>query len=109
MSNTNNTQAHVLSTAEGCAALYKSKGRCLRREDFPATPEGWTMWCDHRTRKHGKEIEEAKRNQEYWKSVRGGEHLQNAMSKVEELNRALAKAAELQKQVDELKAKANKS
>jgi len=98
MSNTK-TEAHPLSTYEGTQALFKAKGRCLRRDDFPATPEGWTMWCDHRVRKHTGEIETATRNVEYWKSVRGGEHLQDAQAKINELNKALAKVKELEAEI----------
>lgn len=105
----NKQAVHPLSTYEGTQALFKAKSRCLRRDDFPATPEGWTMWCDHRIRKHSKEIETAKLNVEYWTKVRGGEHLQDAMSKVEELNKALAKVKELEAEIAKTKTPATKS
>jgi hypothetical protein len=103
---TTNT-AHELSTAAGCEALYKKVSRNLRRDDFPANAEGWQMWCDHRIRKHTKEAAEANTKLEYWKSVRAGEHLQQAASKLEELNKALAEAKRLQAEVDMLKAQQN--
>lgn len=99
------TTAHELSTDAGCQALYKSKGRNLRRDDFPATPEGWQMWCDHRIRKHAKEASVAAVNQKYWESVRAGEHMQEAAAKVEQLQKALAEAEQLKKELADLKAK----
>lgn len=92
---------HELATAAGCQALYKAKGRNLRREDFPSTPEGWQMWCDHRIRKHESEIATATRNRDYWKSVRGGEHLQTAADLTAELTKQLAEVERLKKEIAE--------
>lgn len=103
------TTAHELSTAAGCEALYKKAGRNLRRDDFPSTAEGWQMWCDHRIRKHTKEMAVAESNKKYWESVRAGEHLQQAQAKIDELNKALAEAKRLQAEVDKLKAEQAKS
>lgn len=101
MTTTNND----LSTNAACQALYKAVGRNLRREDFPTTPEGWQQWCDHRIRKHSKEVEVATANKAYWVSVRAGEHMQEAAAKVEALAKALAEAESLKKELEELKAK----
>lgn len=94
MANTN--AIHELSTAAGCQSLYKAKGRNLKREDFPATPEGWTMWCDHRVRKHTAEQATAAENLAYWTKVRSGEHLKDAVQAISELDR-LTKALEAKK------------
>lgn len=107
MANTNDTKPtiHVLATEAGCEALYASKKRNLRRDDFPAGPEGWTMFVDHKVRKHTKEAAKAEAAKAYWTSVRGGEHLQEAAAKVDALNKALAEAEQLKKELAELKAK----
>jgi len=94
-----------LSVAANCEALYATLKRNLRRDDFPATPEGWKQWCNHRIRKHTKEAAEANTKLEYWKSVLGGEHLQNAADKMAELAKANAEVAKLQAEIAELKAK----
>lgn len=94
-----------LSVAANCEALYKTLGRNLRRDDFPATPAGWQQYCDHKIRKHAKEASEATAKADYWKSVREGEHLQNAANKMAELAKANAEVAKLQKEIAELKAK----
>jgi hypothetical protein len=99
MSDTKAATVHPLSTYAGTEALFKAKGRCLRRDDFPATPEGWTMWCDHRVRKYTSAAKSATENKDYWARVRGGEHLQDAVTKLEELNKALAKVKELEAQI----------
>lgn len=100
MANTTND----LSTAAACQALYKATGRNLRRDDFPSTPEGWAQWCDHRIRKHSKEAEVANANLAYWKSVRAGEHMQEAAAKMEALQKALAEAESLKAELAALKA-----
>lgn len=93
------TSTHELATAAGCQALYKAKNRNLKREDFPATTEGWQMWCDHRIRKHTTEANVANENVAYWTKVRAGEHIQQAVKAIgdlEKLTKELeAKKAEL--------------
>src|SRR5262252_1996542 len=97
-----NKQQHDLSTYEGCQALFVEKGRKpLVREDFPATDEGWAQWCDHRVRKFTKEMENAAAEVEYYKRVRVGEHMVEAVKAAAEVVRLeqklAAKKAELAK------------
>ena len=106
MANSNTT--NDLSTYEKTQALFKSLGRMLRREDFDATDAGWTQWCDHKIRKCTKALNEAQRDMDYWKQVRGGEHLKVAAEKVSALQEALALAAKLQQEVDALKTASGK-
>lgn len=83
-----NATKHDLSTYEGCQALFVEKGRKpLVREDFPATNEGWTWWCDHRVRKFTKEMEAAKAEVEYYQKVRAGEHMVEAVKAAERIQR----------------------
>ena len=93
---TTNAPVHALATAEGCASLYKAKGRNLKREDFPVGPEGWQMWCDHRIRKHTAEAATAQENLAYWTKVRAGEHVQDAVKALKDLE-ALTKQLEAKK------------
>lgn len=84
MANTNSTNTvHELSTAAGCQSLYKAKGRNLKREDFPMSPEGWSMWCGHRIRKHQAEVTTATESLAYWTKVQAGEHLKDVVTAIE--------------------------
>ena len=84
-----------LSTAQGCQELYKAVKRNLVRTDFPAGPEGWQQFCDHKIRKHEAEAKAAALDIEHWTKLRQGEHLVTAikqLAEVEKLTRELAEA-----------------
>jgi hypothetical protein len=95
---TPNKEQHMAATVthlnlSGWKQARKALGRRLQREDFPATPEGWTSFCDYRIWLNQKAQSRATRAVDYYKSVRTGEHLQSAVAKLDAL-------AELQKQLD---------
>lgn len=69
----------------GWKQARKALGRRLQREDFPATPEGWTSFCDYRIWLNQKAQSRATRAVDYYKSVRTGEHLQQAVAKLDAL------------------------
>ncbi len=84
----------------GWKAARKALGRRLQRTDFPNTPEGWTSFCDYRIWINQKAVNRSVRAVDYYKSIRTGEHLQQAVLKLDAL-------ADLQKQLDAAKAELN--
>lgn len=67
----------------GWKQARKALGRRLQRNDFPATKEGWTSFCDYRIWIYTKAVSRSQRALDYYKSVRAGEHLANVVAKVD--------------------------
>lgn len=76
---------HALATDAGCRKAQKAKGKLLERQDFPATLEGWQMFCDFRIRKSQRHIAASQRNVEYWTRVRKGEQFAAVEVKLNEV------------------------
>jgi len=88
-----------LSTPKGQRQMKKALGRRLQRDDFPATPEGWTWFCEYRIGIANRSLKRDQRSLEYWKAVQKGEHLVSAMEKVNALQEAQAEIERLKAEI----------
>lgn len=88
-----------VSTSKGAAMVKKELGKRAQRSDFPATPEGWTKFCQYQIGLHTRAKGRAERSLKYWESVQKGEHLAAAVMKA---NAATELATELAAKNDEL-------
>jgi len=103
-----NTNACDLSTEKGRRQMKKAVGRRLQRDDFPATPEGWTWFCEYRVGIATRSLKRDQRSLDYWNSVKKSEHLVDAMEKVNALAEAQSQIEKLTAELAAAKAGANK-
>jgi hypothetical protein len=93
-----------LSTPAGRKIARKALGRRLKREDFPTTKEGWTWFCEYRILIENRNANRAKRNLEYWNRVKAGEHMVEAIAKLDATTELTAQIAAKDAELAALKA-----